>query len=210
MTDSASTPRGDFQRNHELLLAEAAAYFTENGVGAPWMEIASRAGVSAPTLYAHFKNKKALLVELYQQAALRITANIPEICADTSTSPLARLERLMMDCATQARLNPVFSLLAPEVNRGLPEARLEAAEVDPIAPLLQEGVSIGQIDPEVTSIDIVVLTNYVINVAVTTASEDATLRSCRLMLRSVQAVGNTPVKLVGELKEEDIHRLFHG
>ncbi|GLW05758.1 TetR family transcriptional regulator [Microtetraspora sp. NBRC 13810] len=56
--------RADARRNHDRLLAEAAAVFAEQGVEASLEAVARRAGVANGTLYSHFPTRQALLEAL--------------------------------------------------------------------------------------------------------------------------------------------------
>ncbi len=58
------TLRADARRNHEKVLAAAAAAFAESGLEAQVEDIARRAGVGVGTVYRHFPTKEALVEAL--------------------------------------------------------------------------------------------------------------------------------------------------
>jgi AcrR family transcriptional regulator len=57
--------RADARANHDKLVAEGRALFTEKGTSAPLEEVAERAGVGIGTLYRHFPTRHALLEAVY-------------------------------------------------------------------------------------------------------------------------------------------------
>lgn len=66
---SASTDRplrADAVRNHELLLAAAAAAFAARGADVPLEDIARNAGVGVGTLYRHFPTRDVLVQAVYR------------------------------------------------------------------------------------------------------------------------------------------------
>ncbi|MBV1855597.1 TetR/AcrR family transcriptional regulator [Catellatospora tritici] len=68
MTDTGvATPRplrADARRNRERILAAANTVYAEHGSGIQMDVVAQQAGVGVGTLYRHFPEKEALLVEL--------------------------------------------------------------------------------------------------------------------------------------------------
>ncbi|HTW19967.1 MAG TPA: helix-turn-helix domain-containing protein [Mycobacteriales bacterium] len=59
--------RVDARRNHDRLVAEAAAVFFERGIDVPLEEIARRADVGIGTLYRHFPTRDALIEAVYRR-----------------------------------------------------------------------------------------------------------------------------------------------
>jgi AcrR family transcriptional regulator len=73
--------RIDARQNRDRLLAAAREVLAERGFEADVTEIAARAGVGAGTLYRHFANKQALILEVAQEMADRTTRELNEIVA---------------------------------------------------------------------------------------------------------------------------------
>lgn len=59
--------RADARRNRERILESARAVFAQYGADAQIDDVASEAGVGVGTVYRHFPNKEALLVELMRE-----------------------------------------------------------------------------------------------------------------------------------------------
>jgi AcrR family transcriptional regulator len=60
----ARRPRADQQRNRQALLDAARELFAERGLDVPLDDIAKRSGLSNPTLYRHFPDRRSLLTEV--------------------------------------------------------------------------------------------------------------------------------------------------
>lgn len=73
MSTTAHRPlRADARRNHEKVLAAAAAAFADAGLEAQVEDIARRAGVGVGTVYRHFTTKEALVEALAEQHFARL------------------------------------------------------------------------------------------------------------------------------------------
>lgn len=82
MSTSAPRPlRADARRNHEKVVAAAAAAFAESGLEAQVEDIARRAGVGIGTVYRHFPTKEAIVEALAEQHFERL-ADIAEAALD--------------------------------------------------------------------------------------------------------------------------------
>jgi AcrR family transcriptional regulator len=57
-------PRADQQRNRQALLDAARVLFAERGLDVPLDDIAKRSGLSNPTLYRHFPDRRSLIIEV--------------------------------------------------------------------------------------------------------------------------------------------------
>jgi AcrR family transcriptional regulator len=57
-------PRADQQRNRQALLEAARELFAERGLQVPLDDIAKRSGLSNPTLYRHFPDRRSLIIEV--------------------------------------------------------------------------------------------------------------------------------------------------
>lgn len=84
--------RADAVRNHQTLLAAAAAVFVTSGVDAPIREIAARAGVGMGTIYRHFPTRADLVVAVYRHQVEACAEAGPALLA-TADSPSAALRQ---------------------------------------------------------------------------------------------------------------------
>src|SRR5947209_3964988 len=103
--------RADARRNHERILESARLVFAEHGADAQIDDVARHAGVGVGTVYRHFPNKEALMVELVRQK-FRLFADRARVALEQGGEPFAALEGLMRrnaettadDAATQHAL----------------------------------------------------------------------------------------------------------
>jgi AcrR family transcriptional regulator len=80
--------RADARRNHDKVVAAAAAAFAESGLDAQVEDIARRAGVGVGTVYRHFPTKEALVEALAAEHFERL-ADIAETALDEDGEPWA-------------------------------------------------------------------------------------------------------------------------
>ncbi len=73
--------RSDARNNHQRLLEAARSVLAECGFEADVTEIAARAGVGAGTLYRHFENKEALVLEVAREMSNRTVRELDKIVA---------------------------------------------------------------------------------------------------------------------------------
>jgi AcrR family transcriptional regulator len=71
--------RADAQRNRDQLLVAAIEAFAEDGPEVALDAIAARAGVGIGTLYRHFPNRNALIVEAYRHEVEQLCASAPTL-----------------------------------------------------------------------------------------------------------------------------------
>lgn len=150
-----ASPRRDARRNHERLLVEARALFTERGIDAPLDELAVRAGVGAGTVYRHFASRDALVRELYDTAVSNLHDFAPEILGAESgwRSVELYLERLATWLAESPYLPAVMRRMA-ELDPGYkPGAEFE----DAINGLVARAQAEGMLRSDVTAVDLSVL-----------------------------------------------------
>jgi AcrR family transcriptional regulator len=74
--------RVDARRNHDRLLAEAAAAFFERGVDVPLEEIARASDVGIGTLYRHFPTRDALIEAVYRREVEVLCDSADELLRD--------------------------------------------------------------------------------------------------------------------------------
>src|SRR5690606_14249556 len=96
MTNPKTAPqRSDWQRNHERLLAAAAALVARDGAQVSLEEIARDAGVGSATLHRHFPSRQALLEEVFRDTVERLRRRARELAAgDPRTGLVTWLEEL--------------------------------------------------------------------------------------------------------------------
>jgi AcrR family transcriptional regulator len=94
-TDTSDRPqRADARRNRERVIEAARGAFAESGADLPMEEIARRAGVGVGTVYRHFPNKEALLVELLVGISTRLLAGARGVTA-RAADPASALDGLI-------------------------------------------------------------------------------------------------------------------
>jgi AcrR family transcriptional regulator len=93
--------RADARRNHQRILESARAVFAKFGADAQIDDVAREAGVGVGTVYRHFPNKEALLVELMREKFRLFAARAREALAQDG-EPFALLVELLRDNAQTA------------------------------------------------------------------------------------------------------------
>lgn len=95
--------RADWQRNHERLVAVAAALVARDGAQVSLEEIAREAGVGSATLHRHFTSRHALLEEVFQDSLEHLRHRAAELAGvDPRTGLVTWLEELT-DAAADTR-----------------------------------------------------------------------------------------------------------
>jgi AcrR family transcriptional regulator len=77
--DAPRAKRADARRNHDLLVATAAALFDERGIEAPLEEIARRAHVGIGTLYRHFATRDAVIEAVYRREVEMLCSGVDDL-----------------------------------------------------------------------------------------------------------------------------------
>jgi len=89
----------------ENVLAAAVQLFAEYGYhAAPLRDIARIAGIQAASIYYHYANKEALLVEIMESHMLQLNANLERILREQSDP----LQRLYAAIANHIRLHTTY------------------------------------------------------------------------------------------------------
>lgn len=116
-TTQTRKPRGSGkERRAEILLAAERIFFRDGYEGATVRKIAEEVGVSATTLYMHFPDKRAMLMEIGSAAIEMILAEAEQI-AGGDEDPLVRVRALMLAHMHFALSNrPVYSLVWNEAS----------------------------------------------------------------------------------------------
>ncbi|WP_329457362.1 TetR/AcrR family transcriptional regulator [Streptomyces sp. NBC_01497] len=103
-------PRADALRNRERIVSAAREIFVEFGPDAPLDEIARRAGIGNATLYRHFPDRSALLVEVVR-SVMSHAAEAAERADAEEDDPFAALCRFVHEAADE-RIGALCTLLS--------------------------------------------------------------------------------------------------
>ncbi|MCF3962670.1 TetR/AcrR family transcriptional regulator [Streptomyces fuscigenes] len=103
-------PRADALRNRERIVSAAREMFVEFGPEAPLDEIARRAGIGNATLYRHFPDRSALLVEVVRSVMSRAVESAERVSAE-EPDPFVALCRYVHEAADE-RIGALCTLLS--------------------------------------------------------------------------------------------------
>ncbi|MET8828555.1 TetR/AcrR family transcriptional regulator [Streptomyces sp. NPDC004610] len=150
----ATPQRVDAQRNRERILAVALTELTRDA-GAPLSAIAKKACVGQGTLYRHFPNREALVIELYRHEMQQVADAAPELLR---TCAPERALREWMDHLARYYMTKIG--LAEAIRRatnapGCATPPGAAPLLDAIELLLAAGEKAGTVRPGVTADDFV-------------------------------------------------------
>lgn len=149
-------PRADASRNRERIIGAARELLVEQGPEVPFDRIADRAGVANATLYRHFEDRHALLVEVTMSALDGIAEEAEAALADPSSDAFAALEHFVHRAADE-RIASTAPLLCEGFDRNRPRIvtareRLETA----VEALMDRARAAGQLRPDVQLGDLIV------------------------------------------------------
>lgn len=148
-------PRADALRNRERIVAAAREILVESGPDVPLDEIARRAGVGNATLYRHFPDRSALILDVVRSVMAR-TADQAERMAAEESDPFVALSRFV-HAAADERIGALCPLLSGGFDRDLPQLRegrerLEAA----VENLMEKARAAGRLRTDVAVGDLMV------------------------------------------------------
>lgn len=148
-------PRADALRNRERIVAAAREILVESGPDVPLDEIARRAGVGNATLYRHFPDRSALILDVVHSVMAR-TADQAERMAAEESDPFVALSRFV-HAAADERIGALCPLLSGGFDRDLPQLRegrerLEAA----VENLMEKARAAGRLRTDVAVGDLMV------------------------------------------------------
>ncbi|WP_328926159.1 TetR/AcrR family transcriptional regulator [Streptomyces sp. NBC_00190] len=112
-------PRADAVRNRERILAAAREVLVEHGSGAPFDEVARRAGIGNATLYRHFPDRPALVHHVVLFVMDKVTASAEASLAEESDA-FAALCRFT-HAAADERIGALCPMLADDFDHDHPE-----------------------------------------------------------------------------------------
>ncbi|PXY19702.1 TetR family transcriptional regulator [Prauserella muralis] len=148
--------RADWQRNHERLVAAAAALVARDGADVSLEEIAREAGVGSATLHRHFSSRHALLDEVFQGSLDHLRRRAEELAdGEPRTGIITWLEELTAAAAETRGL--AASLGAGEA--------CHAVIRDATTVLVNRAHTAAAIRPEVSADDLLTLVTAVSLVA---------------------------------------------
>ncbi|WP_375772072.1 TetR/AcrR family transcriptional regulator [Archangium gephyra] len=138
----------------EAIRAAAEEVLGEQGFGARMEDIAERAGVSVGTLYNHFEDRNALLLELIRVRREALLAQVDAVVAEVEGRPVreqlqAVLEKVFAHFRQHARF--FANVMQSEVLRGsgLPQRGGTLSELTKrLEQLVQRGVAAGELRRE--------------------------------------------------------------
>jgi AcrR family transcriptional regulator len=148
-------PRADALRNRERIVSAARETFVEYGPDAPLDEIARRAGIGNATLYRHFPDRSALLVEVVRSVMSR-TVEAAERAQAQESDPFAAFCRFAHE-AVDERIGALCGLLAGTVNPPFADLEEEKARVaESVEALMDRAVRAGRLRADVGLGDLMV------------------------------------------------------
>lgn len=112
-------PRADAVRNRERILTAAREVFVEFGPGAPFDEVARRAGIGNATLYRHFPDRADLVHHVVLFVMDRVTARAEAALAEEPDA-FAALCRFT-HAAADERIGALCPMLAGDFDHDHPE-----------------------------------------------------------------------------------------
>ncbi|MFE6085000.1 TetR/AcrR family transcriptional regulator [Streptomyces virginiae] len=148
-------PRADAVRNRERILAAAREAFVESGSGAPFDEVARRAGIGNATLYRHFPDRPALVHHVVLFTMGRVTASAEASLAEESDA-FAALCRFT-HAAADERIGALCPMLADGFDGEHPELlAARTALEEAVVTLLTAGQDAGLVRTDIGVGDLMV------------------------------------------------------
>lgn len=147
-------PRADAIRNRELLLAAAAAVFSQGGADASLEAVARQAGVGIGTLYRHFPTRESLFEAVYRQEVDHLSELAEQLRDDAAPVEAVRcwLHANVRLVATKKGMLAALALAAyaPSELYAYSFDRLTKA----LGALLERAVAAGQMRADITAEDL--------------------------------------------------------
>jgi AcrR family transcriptional regulator len=155
--DSVSTDRplrADAVRNHELLIAAAAAAFSAKGAEVPLEDIARDAGVGIGTLYRHFPTRESLVEAVYRHEVDLLCARADELLA-TLPPDQALEEWMQLFVRHVATKRGMLSVLKPMLSSNATFfAETKGRATAAATKLLEAGVAAGTVRADIDGGDL--------------------------------------------------------
>ncbi|GFG53712.1 TetR family transcriptional regulator [Mycolicibacterium agri] len=179
--------RTDAASNRSALLEAAEAAFAEHGLDVSLNEIARRAGVGNATLYRHFRDRSALVAELFERQ-LRRYCTLAKEAADAPDPATAFREAITATAALQASNRALAGLLVSLQPVSPAVDELRDRHYAAIRTVVERAVAAGAVHGDVTPADVAVL--LIANEGlIRRAADDAPGASARLVALWLEGVG---------------------
>lgn len=148
-------PRADALRNRERIVAAAREILVESGPDVPLDEIARRAGVGNATLYRHFPDRAALVLDVVHTVMAR-TADQAERLAAEEADAFVALSRFV-HAAADERIGALCPLLSGSFNGDLPHLHAERERLEgAVEGLMEKARAAGRLRTDVAVGDLMV------------------------------------------------------
>jgi AcrR family transcriptional regulator len=114
--DAQKQPQPEYRSVREKVLAAAVELFAKYGYHAATMrDIAGIAGIRAASIYYHYTNKQALLVEIMEAHMLRLNANLKQIVGRQDTVQQRLYEVIANHIQLHTSFKPEFFIIDTEI-----------------------------------------------------------------------------------------------
>jgi AcrR family transcriptional regulator len=174
--------RADAQRNRDRLLDAATAAFAEEGEKVALETIAARAGVGIGTLYRHFPDRNALIVEAYRHEVESLCssaeASLGELPADEALH--AWMERFAQYVATKRGMGDALRSAVASESPIFSETRTRLVET--LRQLIDAGATSGALRRDVDPEDVMRLMGAVWQVPMNEGWQDDVRRILNLLV----------------------------
>ena len=148
-------PRADALRNRERIVSAAREMFVEFGPDVPLDEIARRAGVGNATLYRHFPDRAALVLEVVISVMSRTTEQADRAAAEEA-DPFAALRRFVHRAADE-RIGALCPMLSGALDHDHSDLQAGREHLeDAVRGLVEAAQSAGRMRTDVAVGDLMV------------------------------------------------------
>lgn len=135
------------QRNVEAIL-DAAEALLEESAPTSIAAVATRAGVSRPTFYAHYANREVLLEAVVERAVARATAAFDEATAGASSATEALQRAVASSWGTLSRHTAIAQAAALQLS-GDALRRTHESGLDHVRAMIERGRASGEFRTDV-------------------------------------------------------------
>ena len=176
------------------LIRAADAEIADHGINEVRMEaIAKRAGVSRATVFRQLGTASDVLIQVAMLRAQRHITAARELM-QTKTGAFAKIEAALIYTARELPTDPTIAQLMAQHSTSVHDARVHAAAMDVMAPVLEEGRANGEIRAD---LELDELVDFLVEQTYTAAeeidrSEDAVRRRFRHFVAPAIEARDTP------------------
>lgn len=200
--------RSDARSNHSRILAEAQAYFDEQGIDAPLHPLVKRIGIGSGTLYRHFPTHADLIRALYDDLCDYFDGLAALV--ETKRTGWEKIELLIDGAVARFFEHPSTRSIMHRQAELDPAYRSGERFVAPLLAVVAQAHAEGSLRPDVTAADLAL-----VPVMLTAAVEHPEpmrsviyARQRALVLEGLRATDAQPPSQVTPVTE-DVHRLAH-